>query len=209
MVRKGLCIWLFSSLTFISTLHLLESIYVLFFNGQIRLLGIYPLINQKLDIISPVMYFWASLAASLIFWGITCAIAFDNPVEHFLNIMLSEAKKQGITEAQTVEQKCEVLDAMYETVESSNETLANVKDMLHNVRTDVRQIQPLTESIERIKTELNSLRRDFKRLDEIVKSPNLCPSCGKAMLPEFKLCPFCGDNLKMAPEKMISLKAYR
>ncbi len=209
MVRKGLCVWLFSSLTFMATLHLFDAISVLFFSGQIRLLQIYPLISQKLGLISPVTYFWASVAASLLFWGVTCAVAFDNPVEHFLNVLLSEAKKPGVVESQLVEEKSSMLDAMYETVESNNETLAHVKDMVYNVRNEVRQMQPITESVEKIKVELNSLKKEFRRLDEVVKSPGECPSCGKGLLPEFKLCPFCGENLKLLPEKAISLKDYR
>ncbi|MCJ7768549.1 zinc ribbon domain-containing protein [Candidatus Bathyarchaeota archaeon] len=209
MVKKGLCVWLFSSFTFIATLHLFDAISVLFFDSQIRLLQIYPLINKKLDMIPPVTYFWVSAAASLIFWGITCAIAFDNPVEHFLNVLLSDAKKQGSVEAQLVEEKSSVLDALYETVESSNETLAHVKDMLYNVRNEVRQMQPITESVEKVKAELTSLKREFRRLDEVVKSPDKCPSCGKGLSPEFKLCPFCGKSLRLLPEKVISLKNYR
>ena len=209
MVKKGLCVWLFSSFTFIAILHLFDAISVLFFNGQIRLLQVYPLINQKLDMISPVTYFWASAAASLTFWGITCAIAFDNPVEHFLNVLLSEAKKQGAVETQLVDEKSSVLDAMCETVELTNETLAYVKDMMCNVRTDVRQMQPIVESVEKIKVELEGLKREFKRLDDVAKSPDECPSCGKRLLPGFRLCPFCGENLKLLPETVISLKNYR
>lgn len=209
MARKGLCVWLFSSFTFIATLHLFDAISVLFFNGQIRLLQVYPLINQKLDMISPATYFWVSAAASLIFWGITCAVAFNNPVEHFLNILLSEAKKQGTVESQIVEEKSSVLDAMYETVESSNETLAHVKDMVYNVRTEVRQMEPITECMEKIRAELSSLKKELKRLDEVVKSPHECSSYGKEPLPEFKVCPVCGHNLKMQPQKAISLKDYR
>lgn len=209
MVKKGLCVWLFSSFTFIATLHMFDAVSVLFFNGQIRLLQIYPLINQKLDMISPAIYFWMSAAASLIFWGITCAIAFDNPVEHFLNVLLSEAKKQGTVETQLAEEKSGVLDAMYETLESNNETLAHVKDLVYNVRTEVMQIQPITQSVEKIKAELNNLKREFRRLDEVAKSPDNCPSCGKGLLPEFNLCPFCGQNLKLLPKKVISLKNYR
>jgi hypothetical protein len=87
--------WLFSSLTFISVIHLSEAISVLIFNNQIRLLQLYPYINEKLQDVSPASYFWVSAAASVVFWAITCAVAFDNPVEKFLNTILSDARKQG------------------------------------------------------------------------------------------------------------------
>jgi rubrerythrin len=209
LAKKGLCVWLFSSLTFISVLHLSEAVSVLVFNNQIRLLQLYPFINEKLQTIAPITYLWVSAAAALVFWGITCAIAFDNPVEKFLNTILSDAKKQSALETQLVEDKAEVLDAMYETIESSNDTLAHVRDMMYNVRTEVKEIQPLTESVEKIKSELSNLKKEIKRHEERVKFPNVCPTCGKPLLPEFKLCPFCGENTNMFPEKILAVKEYR
>lgn len=209
MSKKGLCVWLFSSLTFISVIHLSEAVSVLIFNNQIRLLQLYPVINEKLQNVSPVTYFWVSAVASVVFWAITCAVAFDNPVEKFLNTILSDARKQGAVETQVVEEKSEVLDAMYETIESSNETLAHVRDMMYNVRTETKEIQPLAESVEKIKSELNSLKREVKRLEEKAQFPNLCPACGKPLLPEFKLCPFCGESTGLRPEKILSVEEYR
>jgi DNA-binding PadR family transcriptional regulator len=192
-----------------SVIHLSEAVSVLIFNNQIRLLQLYPLINEKLQNVSPVTYFWVSAAASVVFWAITCAVAFDNPVEKFLNTILSDARKQGTVETQVVEEKSEVLDAMYETIESSNETLAHVRDMMYNVRTETKEIQPLAESVEKIKSELNSLKREVKRLEEKAQFPNLCPACGKPLLPEFKLCPFCGESTGLRPEKILSVEEYR
>jgi rRNA maturation endonuclease Nob1 len=202
-------VWLFSSLTFISVIHLSEAVSVLIFNNQIRLLQLYPVINEKLQNVSPVTYFWVSAVASVVFWAITCVVAFDNPVEKFLNTILSDARKQGAVETQLVEEKSEVLDAMYETIESSNETLAHVRDMMYNVRTETKEIQPLAESVEKIKSELNSLKREVKRLEEKAQFPNLCPACGKPLLPEFKLCPFCGESTGLRPEKILSVEEYR
>jgi DNA repair exonuclease SbcCD ATPase subunit len=207
--KKGLCVWLFSSLTFISVIHLSEAVSVLIFNNQIRLLQLYPVINEKLQNVSPATYFWVSAVASVVFWAITCVVAFDNPVEKFLNTILSDARKQGAVETQLVEEKSEVLDAMYETIESSNETLAHVRDMMYNVRTETKEIQPLAESVEKIKSELNSLKREVKRLEEKAQFPNLCPACGKPLLPEFKLCPFCGESTGLRPEKILSVQEYR
>ena len=209
MAKKGIFVWLFSSLTFIALLHLAEAISVLVFNNEIRLLKLYPFINGKLQAITPITYFWASAAATFILWGITCAIVFTNPVETFLNNILSDAKTQGAVEAQLLEEKSEILDVMSETIESNSEILAHVKDLIYNVRTEVKEIHPLNESVEKMKTELNTLRKEVKKLGEKVNFPNLCPTCGKPLLPEFKICPYCGENVKLLPEKVISLKEYK
>jgi len=209
LAKKGISIWLFSSLTFIALLHLIEAISVLVFNNEIRLLKLYPFINEKLQLITPIAYFWTSAAATFILWGITCAITFTNPMETFLNNILSDAKTQDTVETQLIEEKSEILDAMSETIESNSETLAHVKDLIYNVRTEVKGIHPLNESVEKMKTELNNLRKEVKKLEERVNFPILCPTCGKPLLPEFKICPYCGENVKLLPEQVISLKEYK
>lgn len=209
MAKKGLSVWLFSSLTFIALAHLIDAISALIFNSEIRLLQLYPLINEKLQSITPITYFWISAASTFILWGITCAIAFENPVEAFLNKILSDAKKQSTVETQLLEDKSEVLDAMYETVEADNKILAQVKDLMCNVRADVKEIQPLKDGMDKMKTELNNLRKEIKKIEEKIQFPNLCPACGKPLMPEFKICPYCGENIKLLPENIVSVKEYR
>jgi rRNA maturation endonuclease Nob1 len=209
LAKKGLSVWICSSLTFIALAHLIDALSALIFNNAIRLLQFYSFIGDKLQAITPQTYFWLSAAASLLLWGTTCAITFENPVETFLNKILSDAKTQGAVESQLLESKSEILDAMFETIESSNETLAQVKDLICNVRTDAKEIQPLKESIEKMKTELNSLRKEFKKIEEKAQFPIVCPTCRKPLLPEFKICPYCGENIKLLPEKMITVKDYR
>jgi len=207
LTKKGISVWLFSSLTFIALIHLIEAISVLIFNNQIRLLQLYPFINEKLlQLITPMAYFWISAAATIILWGITCAIAFENPMETFLNKILSDAKRQGAVETQLLEDKSEILDAMYETIESDNEILTQVKDLMCNVRADVKEIQPLTENMEKLKTELNNLKKEIKSFEVKLKYPNICLACGKPILPEFKICPYCGENIKLLPENIVLVK---
>ena len=208
MVKKGLCVWLFSSLTFISLVHLTEAISVLFFNNQAHLIQLCPLIGGQLQAISPITYFLASAGSTLVFWGVTCGVTFDSPVEQFLNKILSDAKKQSNVEAQMVADKSEVLDAMYETIEASNETLSHVVDIVCNVRTEVKGIQPLTLAVENIKVELGNLKKEVKRIEEKGKLPLLCAVCGKPLSPEFKLCPFCGESTKLSDE-IVAVRAYR
>jgi rRNA maturation endonuclease Nob1 len=209
LAKKGIAVWLFSSLTFIALAHLIDSISALIFNSEIRLLQLYPFINEKLQSITPITYFWISAASTFLLWGITCAIAFENPVETFLNKILSDAKKQSAVETQLLEDKSEVLDAMYETIEADNKILAQVKDLMCNVRADVKEIQPLTDGMDKIKTELNNLRKEIKKIEEKIQFPNLCPTCGKPLMPEFKICPYCGENIKLLPENIVSVKEYR
>ena len=209
MAKKGITIWFFSSLTFISLLHLIDAISALVFNNGTRLLQLYPVIGEKLQVLTPPTYFWASAASTLVFWGITCAIAFENPVETFLNKILADAKKQTSIENETVRDKSEILDLMYETIESDNEILAQVKDLMCNVRADVKDIEPLKETMEKVRTELSSVKKEIKKIEENVHFPNLCLACGKPLLPEFKVCPYCGETVKVQSTQAIELKNYK
>jgi predicted transcriptional regulator len=205
LAKKGLSVWLFSSLTFISLLHLIDATYSLFFNAKFHLLQLYPFINEKMQTITPTTYFWVTAVATLILWGITCIIAFENPVETFLNKILSDARTQSAVETQILEEKSEILDLMNETIESNTKTLAQVRDLVFNVRTEVKEIQPIKEHIEKIKMELNSMKKEFSKFKDRVKFATICPACGKPLLPEFKLCPYCGEDIKLLPETVLPI----
>jgi hypothetical protein len=204
--KKGIAIWLFSTLTFISLMHLIDAAAALLFNNQIQLLQLYPFINQQQ--ISTDIYLYISGAATAIMWAITCLIACDNPVEAFLNKILSDAKQQTATEAQVLESKSELFDLMYETVESDSETLAQVKDLMRNMRTEVKDIQPIKETTEKTRIELISLKKQMKMLEEKMLFTILCPACGKLVRPDFKLCPYCGESITLQ-EKMVVVKDYK
>jgi hypothetical protein len=70
-------------------------------------------------------------------------------VETFLNKILSDAKKQTASESQLLENKSELFDLMYETIESNSETLSQVKDLVRNVRVETKDIQPIKETMEK------------------------------------------------------------
>jgi len=204
--KKGIAIWLFSTLTFISLIHLIDAAAAVLFNNQIQLLQLYPFINQQQ--ISTDIYLYISGASTAILWAITCLIAFDNPVETFLNKVLSDAKQQTATEAQVLESKSELFDLMYETVESDSETLAQVKDLMRNMRVEVKDIQPIKETIEKTRIELISLKKQMKMLEEKMLFTIICPACGKLLRPDFKLCPYCGESITLQ-EKMVMIKDYK
>jgi len=204
--KKGIAIWLFSTLTFISLMHLIDAAAAVIFNNQIQLLQLYPFINQQQ--ISTDIYLYISGASTAILWAITCLIAFDNPVETFLNKVLSDAKQQTATEAQVLESKSELFDLMYETVESDSETLAQVKDLMRNMRVEVKDIQPIKETMEKTRTELHSLKKQMTALEEKLLFTIICPACGKLLRPDFKLCPYCGESITLQ-EKMVMVKDYK
>jgi hypothetical protein len=209
MRKKGIAVWLFTTLTFISLIHLIEALAVLLFNNPIRLLALYPFINQQLQQITPTTYLTITAASTTILWAITCLIAFDNPVETFLNQILSDAKKQTATETQTIESKGELFDLMYETVDANNETLAQIKDIIRNVRAEVRDIEPIKATMEKTRTEIGSLKKQMKAIEEkILFASVLCPTCEKPLQPDFNVCPYCGEDLKM-PQKIMTVKGYK
>ena len=204
MRKKGIAIWLFTTLTFIALIHLIDAAAALLFNNPIQLLQLYPFINQQLQQMPTDIYLYVSAASTAILWAITCLIAFDNPVETFLNKVLSDAKTQTTTEAQVLESKSELFDLMYETVESDSETLAQVKDLMRNIRAEVKDIQPIKETMEKTRTELSSLKKQIKTLEEKLLFTIICPACGNPLRSDFKLCPYCGENLKLQEKIIVS-----
>lgn len=195
-------IWLFSTLTFIALIHVIDSATAILSNSPPRLLQIYPLISKQLP---TNIYLLASTAATIIFWAATCLIAFDNPIEAFLNKILSEAKQQNNIEAQVLESKSELFDLMYETIESDSEILAQVKDLMRNIRAEVKDIQPIKEAMEKTRAELGNLKKEIKTLEEQFLFTLACSSCGMLLRPDFKLCPYCGESISLQ-EKMIVVK---
>lgn len=208
MIKKGSGVWLFSTLTAIAAAHLIDAANALLFNKPATLLSLYPVEEAKIQAITPNIYFLITAASTTLFWGITCTIAFENPVETFLNKILSEAKKQSAVETQLLEEKSEILDAINEVVEMNNEMLSQIKDVVYNIRAEIREIQPLKEAVEKVKAELSSIKRELKTFEERLRYPNICLACGKPVLPEFNICPYCGGNLKPV-EHVVPLEKYR
>ena len=206
--KKGVAIWLFSTLTVVALVHLIDAASALLFNNPLQILQLYPFINQQLQQIPVDIYLSMAATSTVILWAITCLIAFDNPVETFLNKILSDVKNQTTTETQVLESKSDLLDIMYETVESDSETLAQVKDLMRNIRVEVKDIQPLKETMEKARTEIGSLKRQMKTLEEKLLFTIICPACGKMLRPDFKLCPYCGDSITLQ-EKMVMVRDYK
>jgi len=208
MGKRGITVWIFSSLSFLAAIHALEASLAFFFNTETILLKSYPIINTLT--ISPVTYLLASIALTITIWGITCKVAVETPVERFLDTMLSDAKRQSEIECEMVEDNRSVLDMMCETITENNKVLAQTRDITYNVRSELVNLRTLPEETERLSTEIEELKKELKNLKENFKKPNLCPSCGNIVLPRFKVCPYCGENLYVTPEKVVKmLQTYK
>ena len=192
--KKGIAIWVFSTLTFVSLLHLIDAAAVVLFNNQAQLLQLYPLINGYLNQIPADIYLYSTAASTFVLWGITCLVAFDNPVEAFLNKILSDANKQREQDNQVLESKTDFFDLMYETAESNSETLAQVKGLVLNVRSEIKDLQAAKETTEKMRSELLGLKHQVMTLEEKLIFPMLCGACGKPLRTDFKLCPYCGED---------------
>jgi len=207
MGKRGVTVWIFSSLSFLSAIHTLEAILALFFNTEVILLKSYPIINTLN--LSPDAYLLASAATTIAMWGITCKMAVETPIERFLDKMLSDAKKESEIECEMVEDNRTVLDMMSETITENNKVLAQTRDATYNVRAELVNLRSLPEETQRLSAEIEELKKELKTLKQNFKKSNLCPSCGNMVLPRFKACPYCGENLYMTPQKAVKmLKTY-
>lgn len=207
MGKRGVTVWIFSSLSFLAAIHALEAILALFFNTEVILLKSYPIINTLN--INPDTYLLASAAATIAMWGITCKTAIETPIERFLDRMLLDAKQQSEIECEMVEDNRSVLDMMSETITENNKVLAQTRDVTYNVRSELVNLRSLPEETQRLSAEIEELKKELKNLKENFKKPNLCPSCGNMVLPRFKVCPYCGENLYITPQKAVKmLKTY-
>jgi hypothetical protein len=138
MRKKCITIWILTTFTFIALIHLVEAITVTMLNNPIRLTQLYPFVGELLKSLSPATYLYVSALSTVILWGITCLVAFHNPVEAYLC-------KRNATEAQ-LQEKGELLDRMFETMESDHEMLAQLRDIVCKVQTEVKELQPIIQA---------------------------------------------------------------
>jgi len=185
-------VWIFGFLTFLSVLFTIDAFLSLTLGGKTSLLELYPFnsIKKIFGNIDTATYFWISLISAFAFFGFTCLIAFQDPLSAILNKLLSEAAR--VEESQVDQSNLEpgvgVLEMINHTLTSNSiilhtvkEGLNNVKDGLNSVKMDLTRLTTGLEKLERMETDVIRARR--------------CPSCGKDLLPEFKLCPYCGEKM--------------
>jgi hypothetical protein len=168
MKKKCMAIWVLTTITFISLVHLIEAITVIILNTPIRLLQLYPFINEPLKALTPYAYFYISAITTVVLWGVTCLVAFQSPIEHYLN-------QREMTETQ-LQDKSELLDRMYETVESDHQTLTQLSDLIHKMQKGMKDEQTPSPTILTPLKETTILKNKPSQLRSPISKPVAQPA---------------------------------
>jgi rubrerythrin len=202
-LAKGLKIWILSTLTFISLAHTIDAA-IAFFSGSNALLPrIYPLIGSYIAQMPLNIYLYASAGSATAFWGLTCLVAFNNPVEALLNRTLADCQEQGEVEQQLVETHRDFFDLMYQSMEENREELGKNSDLVLNLRAEVKDMQKMRETFKETRDELTNVKKQVAILEEKMIFPLVCRSCGKPLRADFSLCPYCGAEIDIKHEAVI------
>jgi hypothetical protein len=191
---KGVAVWILGSLTFLAVLHVLEAFFALTQNGPITLLKLYPF-SAWLGSVDVVAYFWGSLVAAFVLWGATCIVALRSPLDTVLSKILKDAQMENEEEVSLVSAKGNFLELMNEGLIRNTIEISNVKDLMQNVRAEVTSLRPLQDAVGCIKSDMSSLKASLKKLETSYPKNMMCRACGKEVQPDFRVCPYCGEDL--------------
>jgi len=187
-VKKGISVWIFGFLTFLAVLHTFDAVLSFTLGGTNSLLELNPfygLIYNMFGEIDAAPYFWASIIFAFVLLGMSCVIAFNDPIATFINRVISDAKSEENPADLHLESGINAFEMINDSVTSNSILLNKIKDSAENVR----------DGIDAVKIELKMLGAKLGKLDNGLTSLRKCPSCGKDVSPDFKLCPYCGEKL--------------
>lgn len=187
-VKKGMGVWIFGFLTFLGVLHTFDAVLSFTLGGTNSLLKLSPfygLIYNMFGEIGAASYFWASMIFTFVLFGMSCVIAFHDPIATFINRVISDAKSEENPADLHLESGINVFEMINDSVTSNSILLNKVKESTENIG----------DSVNAVKIELMMLGAKLGKMETDLATPRKCPSCGKDVLPDFKLCPYCGEKL--------------
>ena len=203
LVKKDIKIWILSTLTFSTLVHTLDAAIAFLSNNQPQLPKIYPLIGEYLVQVPTDIYLYTLVAITLAMWGLTCVVAFNNPLETFLSMTLTGAQEQNEAEKQLMDEHSNFFDLMYETMEESRKELGHTNDLVRNLRSEIKDMQKMKETFEMTRAELVGLKKQVSMLEEKLIFPLLCKACGKPLRADFSICPYCGLEINIKHETVV------
>jgi hypothetical protein len=205
---KGTTIWILSTLTFFTLIHTIDAAIALIFNNQAQLPKMYPLIGEYLTQIPADLYLYISAAITIAMWGLTCIVAFNNPIETFLKETMSGAQAQVQAEEQIVEKDSDFFDLMYQTMEENKGELARTNDLVLNLRAEIKDMQKVGKAFGETNAAIVGLEKQVGMLEEKMIFPLLCKSCGKPLRADFSICPYCGLEINSRQEAVVCESSF-
>lgn len=200
-MKRGTAVCILGTLSFIATIHVFEAFVALFFNTETVLLKLYPFVSSMS--IENLNYLLSSLVISSVLLAVTFRLAFSSPLENYLNTILSDANRANEAECELVTDNRSILDMMCESITQISTVLGQTKDLTYNVRSELVNLRPITETTEKLSAEIREVKEELVKLKKNSKKQEPCPSCGSTVLAKFKICPYCGEALQLSPEKII------
>jgi len=183
--RKDLAVWISAYLTFLSVLFTFDAFF--FFGGPNSLMNLYPIYSIVHGIfgeISASTYIWLTAISTFILFGITCTFLYQDPLALLIKRMASEAPSEENQMEASFEPGLNTLDMI-------NHSLTNHSIDLKEVKTS---LGALKDSVEAMNIEMTRLTEKLATLERKTMKIE-CASCGNKILPEFRLCSYCGKEL--------------
>jgi len=186
--RKDLAVWISGYLTFLSILFTFDAFF--FFGSPNSLLNIYPvhaIVQGIFGSINAPTYIWLTSISTFILFGVTCVFVMDDPFTALMRKMASEAQSEENQMDASLESSLNTLEMINHSLTNHDIGLNEVKDVLGNLKGN---IEAMNIGMARLTEKLASMDRETTIRME-------CTSCGNKILPEFRLCPYCGKKLSM------------
>jgi tRNA(Ile2) C34 agmatinyltransferase TiaS len=112
-----------------------------------------------------------------------------------LSRVLRDAQSENEEEVSLLSAKGNYLELMNEGLIRNTIEISNVKDLMQNVRAEVVNLRPLQDAVGGIRSDITSLKTSLKKLETNLSRNVLCPACGKNVQSDFRICPYCGEDL--------------
>lgn len=183
--RKDLTVWISGYLTFLSILFTFDAFF--FFgspNSLLKLYPVYAIVHGILGNIDAPTYICLTSISTFILFGITCAFVCQDPFTALMKKIASEAQSEENQMDTSFESSLHTLEMINHSLTHNSIDLNEVKNSLNNLKDS---IEAMNIGITRLTAKLASMERKTTMRMK-------CASCGNKILPEFKLCPYCGKE---------------
>jgi len=122
-------------------------------------LNLYPLVSslnvQSLNHLS------ISITFTSILMAMTFRLAFSNPLDCFIEKILSDANSVNEAECEMVTDNRSILDMMCESITHISQVLAQTKDITFNVRSELTNLRSILETTQSLSEEIKEVKKNL------------------------------------------------